>query len=245
MSGGVGGVLGPKGLNKRLLKEFADAQSDPMKRVGIYFSFNEANIMKTKAMIFGPEDTPYAHCPLVFEIQFGTTYPFDPPKVTILTSDGVTRFHPNLYIDGKVCLSILGTWSGPKWSPIMTVSTLLSSIQSLLEKNPIVNEPGYEKLTLEGSERARNYAELVRYRLLLLTIKDYIAWKRADTPVAWRCFEDVIEDRKDALLEKYREALTVGEREGEKELKDVPYTMRGRTNWSSLRAMLQNSASPV
>jgi hypothetical protein len=27
------------------------------------------------------------------------------------------RFNPNLYSDGKVCLSLLGTWSGPGWIP--------------------------------------------------------------------------------------------------------------------------------
>ena len=40
-------------------------------------------------------------------------YPFEPPKVLILTVDGRTRINPNLYANGKVCLSILGTWSGP------------------------------------------------------------------------------------------------------------------------------------
>ena len=27
------------------------------------------------------------------------------------------RFNPNLYNCGKVCLSLLGTWSGPGWVP--------------------------------------------------------------------------------------------------------------------------------
>jgi hypothetical protein len=35
------------------------------------------------------------------------------------------RFNPNLYINGKVCLSLLGTWSGPSWNP--KTSTLLQA----------------------------------------------------------------------------------------------------------------------
>lgn len=37
------------------------------------------------------------------------------------TGGGVARFNPNLYADGKVCLSLLGTWHGgdesEKWRP--------------------------------------------------------------------------------------------------------------------------------
>ena len=38
---------------------------------------------------------------------------------------------------GKVCLSILGTWAGPKWTSIMDITTVLLTIQSLLDKNPL------------------------------------------------------------------------------------------------------------
>lgn len=36
-----------------------------------------------------------------------------PPVVKLVTTGGGTvRFNPNLYNDGKVCLSLLGTWHG-------------------------------------------------------------------------------------------------------------------------------------
>jgi hypothetical protein len=40
------------------------------------------------------------------------------------------RLNPNLYHDGKVCLSLLGTWSGPGWVPGQ--STLLQVDEGLL-----------------------------------------------------------------------------------------------------------------
>ena len=39
-------------------------------------------------------------------------------QVTFLTTGcGTVRFNPNLYADGKVCLSLLGTYDGPRWTP--------------------------------------------------------------------------------------------------------------------------------
>jgi ubiquitin-protein ligase len=136
-----------------------------MRASGIYYWADEADIRTGKALIVGPEGTPYAHCPLLFSFRLPDDYPFNPPNVQILTTDHTTRFHPNLYVEGKVCLSILGTWNGPKWSAVMSISTVLSSIQSLLEANPIVNEPGYEKLS-SGEPRAKAYAEFVQARLM-------------------------------------------------------------------------------
>ena len=59
------------------------------------------------------------------------------------TGGGKVRFNPNLYRDGKVCLSILGTWAGPGWSPAQSLSSVLLSIQSLMNARPYHNEPGH------------------------------------------------------------------------------------------------------
>jgi len=75
-------------------------------------------------LIIGPADTPYANGCFLFDIFLPTNYPSAPPTVHFLTTGGGRiRFNPNLYECGKVCLSLLGTWSGPSWDP--THSTLL------------------------------------------------------------------------------------------------------------------------
>ena len=62
-----------------------------------------------RALIFGPEDTPCANGCFVFDICL-ENYPYQPPKVQFLTTGGGKyRFNPNLYKDGKDCLSLLGT----------------------------------------------------------------------------------------------------------------------------------------
>ncbi|KAG7342116.1 ubiquitin-conjugating enzyme [Nitzschia inconspicua] len=75
------------------------------------------------------------------------SYPTHPPKMQLLTTGGGTvRFSPNLYADGKVCLSLLGTWSGPKWNPLhSSILQVLMSIQGLIlgVQNPYYLEPGH------------------------------------------------------------------------------------------------------
>ena len=64
----------------------------------------------------------------------------------LLTIEKDVRFNPNLYEDGKVCLSILGTWAGPGWTPVMNIRLVLDSIRSLMGAFPVQNEPSYETI---------------------------------------------------------------------------------------------------
>jgi hypothetical protein len=77
-------------------------------------------------------------------MRFPDNYPFEPPQATYLTNDGRTRFNPNLYKNGKVCLSLLNTWQGEPWSGIQSLSSILQAIQTaVLNQEPLRNEPGY------------------------------------------------------------------------------------------------------
>jgi ubiquitin-protein ligase len=231
-------------LSKRIPKEVSDAQADSMRSSGIYYWADEADMRRGKALIIGPEGTPYAHCPLLFSFTLPDDYPFNPPAVQIMTSDAATRFHPNLYVQGKVCLSILGTWSGPKWSAVMSISTVLSSIQSLLEPNPIVNEPGYEKLTL-GDPRALAYAEYVRARLVELSVADLLRWKAGATPPAWREFQEELDRIGDGLLAKLKETVSAGAVAaavaGEQMYASTFYGMSGKTRWCELLKRMEGA----
>jgi len=97
------------------------------------------------ALLSGPEDTPYESALFLLKALFPIEYPLEPPKVRwCTTSGGAVRFGPNLYANGKVCLSILGTWQGPSWQPSQNLSTVLLSIQSLMGVDAARNEPGRE-----------------------------------------------------------------------------------------------------
>ena len=79
---------------------------------------------------------------------------------------GKVRFNPNLYAEGKVCLSLLGTWQGPGWDAnTSTLLQVLVSIQSLIfVERPWFNEPGYEKTegTPQGDAQSEAYNAQVR-----------------------------------------------------------------------------------
>ncbi|CDF34375.1 unnamed protein product [Chondrus crispus] len=109
-----------------------------------------------KACIFGSDDTPYDSGAFVFDIFLPLEYPYVPPKFQLLTTGGGSvRFNPNLYSSGKVCLSLLGTWSGPSWTSASTILQVLVSIQSLiLVPDPFFNEPGFESMV--GTEGGKN-----------------------------------------------------------------------------------------
>lgn len=119
-----------------------------------------------RAVIFGPEETPYDSGAFVFDIWLPMEYPTVPPKFRLLTTGaGRIRFNPNLYNNGKVCLSLLGTWSGPSWTSMSTILQVLVSIQSLiLVPDPYFNEPGYERQmgTVTGQQQSARYNERVR-----------------------------------------------------------------------------------
>jgi ubiquitin-conjugating enzyme E2 Z len=219
-------------LSKRVPKEIAAVQT--MRAVGIYYWSHEGDMRKGRALIIGPEDTPYAFCPLLFDIVLPDDYPFSPPKVTFVTSDGVTRFHPNLYVAGKVCLSILGTWSGPSWASIMSLSTVLLSIQSLLDNNPITNEPGWEKYTLADA-KAANYADWVQHQLIVLSYKNLLQWK---TYPPWLEFRDVLETEAPKVIEKLNDIIRTKAAKGEMAYDSLPYSMNGKTQWKMIASKI-------
>ena len=128
---------------KRIInKDIKEIHKNSLDKQGIFIEFNEDNLLEAKAMIVGPEDSVYEGGVLFFKIFFPKNYPYAPPDVCYIARNRV-RIHPNLYTrhhptgHGKVCLSILGTWSGPKWTSVMDTSTVLLTIQSLLDKKPL------------------------------------------------------------------------------------------------------------
>ncbi|KAL1485801.1 hypothetical protein MTO96_009516 [Rhipicephalus appendiculatus] len=96
-------------------------------------------------------------------------YPIQPPRVRLMTTDGGrVRFNPNLYNNGKVCLSILGTWVGPAWSPAQCIASVLVSIQSLMTENPYYNEPGYESERWPGE--AARYNTIIQHETIRVAV---------------------------------------------------------------------------
>lgn len=140
----------------------------------IYYKHDENNILTGYALIIGPEKTPYNFGNYLFKFDFPENYPYSPPKLTYLSNDGYTRFNPNLYINGKVCLSILNTWKGESWTSCQTISSILLILSSILTEKPLKNEPGIDETN--NLKNIENYSLIIKYKnidyAILKQIKD-------------------------------------------------------------------------
>ncbi|EJD51869.1 hypothetical protein AURDEDRAFT_181457 [Auricularia subglabra TFB-10046 SS5] len=116
---------------------------------GIWVRVDDVRNDAIKIMIAGPEGTPYESGLFEFDCFMPLRYPHEPPQMHLRTTgNGTVRFNPNLYNNGKVCLSLLGTWQGgpeEQWRPgKSTLLQVLVSIQSMIFVDlPYFNEPGH------------------------------------------------------------------------------------------------------
>ncbi|GAA5952038.1 hypothetical protein JCM10213_005346 [Rhodosporidiobolus nylandii] len=117
---------------------------------GIWVRVDEARVDVLKVLIAGPTDSPYAGGLFEFDIFVPLEYPNKSPSCWLRTTgNNKCRYNPNLYDSGKVCLSLLGTWSGTPeemWQPgKSTILQVLLSITSMIlgTNFPFYNEPGF------------------------------------------------------------------------------------------------------
>lgn len=115
---------------KRIQNELKDIQRDSTSTCSA--GPEGDNIYKWSAVIFGPSDSPYAGGTFKLTIEFPEDYPFRPPHVLFITK----VYHPNISSSGSICLDILKD----KWSPALSISKVLLSIESLLT-DPNPNDP--------------------------------------------------------------------------------------------------------
>jgi ubiquitin-conjugating enzyme E2 Z len=160
------GVFVSKDAMRRIISDIKEIHKNPLNSHGIYYQHDETDMLKGRALIIGPADTPYEDGFYLFKFQFPSNYPHAPPKVDFCTGDGYTRFNPNLYRTGKVCLSILNTWKGEPWSGCQTISSVLLAICTILNNEPLLNEPGVTKLHPDYE----NYNEIIKYKNIEVAI---------------------------------------------------------------------------
>ncbi|ETN36566.1 uncharacterized protein HMPREF1541_08844 [Cyphellophora europaea CBS 101466] len=133
----------------------------------IYVRTYDSRLDLLRCLIIGPPDTPYEDAPFLVDLYLGPKFPDEPPIAHFHSwTSGLGRINPNLYEEGKICLSLLGTWpgkeSGEGWSKDATILQLLVSLQGLvMVRNPFFNEAGFEGYEQEGGYRleAAQYAE--------------------------------------------------------------------------------------
>lgn len=140
---------------------------------GILVRTWESRLDLLRVLIVGPIDTPYEYAPFLIDLHLGTNFPTQAPEAYFHSwTNGTGPVNPNLYEDGKICLSLLGTWHADErnenWSPAKsTILQILVSLMGLvLVKEPYYNEAGYEvrQGTEETALSSAFYSEKAYFR---------------------------------------------------------------------------------
>jgi ubiquitin-conjugating enzyme (huntingtin interacting protein 2) len=155
---------------KRLKRELLSIQqeSDDVKKQ-MRIEVEDEDMSQVTAFLSGPPDSPYAGGTFKIQILLPKTYPFDPPAVNFVTK----VWHPNISLsDGYVCLDTLST----KWSPALTLQTLLWTLQALLNE-PCARDP----LNLEVALQMRSSHPLYEKTAVFWT-KEYACETSSDGP---------------------------------------------------------------
>lgn len=107
---------------------------------------DDNDMFKWSVIFEGPEDTLYEGGYFKAELRFPDDYPNNPPEMKFISK----MWHPNIYPDGKVCISILhapGTdqmnsqeLAEERWRPILGVESVLISVISMLN-DPNIESP--------------------------------------------------------------------------------------------------------
>ncbi|KAI8999413.1 ubiquitin-conjugating enzyme/RWD-like protein [Gaertneriomyces semiglobifer] len=145
------------GDTRRIQKEIRQVLADKEARLSVELVGDSFNHLR--GTIYGPADTPYAGGTFYIDIQMPHDYPFKPPKMKFLTK----LYHPNISSQtGAICLDILKD----EWSPVLTLKTVLLSLQALLcdpvpdnpqdaevAKHYMSNRPDYERTAKEWTRK--------------------------------------------------------------------------------------------
>lgn len=116
---------------------FTDLAKNPIDLVSVGL-VDESNVYEWEIMIMGPDGTPYEGGFFKARLTFPKDFPNMPPTMTFMSE----MWHPNVYPDGKVCISILHPpgedefnqqeSAEERWRPILGVEQILVSVISML-----------------------------------------------------------------------------------------------------------------
>lgn len=222
----------------RLISDIRYIRKNSLHSEGIYYMHDDEEMLKGYVMIIGPSDTPYENGLFFFDVTFPHNYPHSPPSFTYLTNDGKTRFNPNLYRSGKVCLSILNTWHGEQWTSCQTLSSVLLTLVTIFNDNPLMNEPGIT----DTSKEIPDYNKIISYKKYETSIYNLVLRYNTDRlKTCEECFRDEIvahiKQNKKHMLE------SITKMRGDYDIESVStnmYQMKMQLDYNNLYTKIKN-----
>jgi ubiquitin-conjugating enzyme E2 M len=118
------------------------------KGLKIDFYNGKEDLMNFKIEVY-PDDGIYRGGKFIFDVKVPKAYPHEPPKVLCET----TVFHPNIDMEGHVCLNILRE----DWKPVLTISSVIMGLQFLMLE-PNADDPLNKEVGGRAQPRAAHAA---------------------------------------------------------------------------------------
>lgn len=128
---------------RRLLKDLKELQNT--KNRTVFASPLDEDILTWAAIIVGPKETPFENATFSMSMEFDESYPSNAPNCQFISK----VFHPNIYTNGELCLDILNKG----WSPNYSITTVLMSVQSMLNDPNIKSPANLEAANLYENDR--------------------------------------------------------------------------------------------
>lgn len=150
---------------KLLANQYRSILADPVEGFTVEL-LDEASLYEWKVYIEGPKDTCYEGGVFQLQLSFPKDYPMSPPTLKFLSD----FWHPNVYNDGKVCMSILhppgedamsGELAEERWLPTQSVTTIVLSLMSLLN-DPNCSSPANVDASVEWRRNRDSYVAKCR-----------------------------------------------------------------------------------
>jgi len=150
--------------SKMLSKELMRLEKDPVP--GFTVEPASDDLFVWTVGLYGAPGTIYEGGYFKAKMKFPETYPMDPPSM-VMTQP---MWHPNIYEDGRLCISILhppgddamsGELASERWNPTQSVTTVLLSVISMLSE-PNISSPANVDASVMYRNKLDEYNKIVR-----------------------------------------------------------------------------------
>eukprot|EP00946_MAST-07B_sp_MAST-7B-sp1_P001482 g1482.t1 len=150
---------------KRLMLEYKQMTENPPAGV-IAGLISEEDPYRWECLLMGPDDSELEGGCFRAVIDIPRTYPLNPPKMRFTSK----MWHPNIYPDGRVCISILHApgqdqfgyeREEERWSPIQSIDKIILSVLSILA-DPNDESPANIDAAKMWREDRASYIKIVR-----------------------------------------------------------------------------------
>ncbi|XP_016374712.1 ubiquitin-conjugating enzyme E2 R2-like [Sinocyclocheilus rhinocerous] len=212
---------------KALMLEMKSLQEEPVEGFKITL-VDEADLYNWEVAIFGPPNTHYEGGYFKARIKFPIDYPYSPPTFRFLTK----MWHPNIYENGDVCISILhppvddpqsGELPSERWNPTQNVRTILLSVISLLNEPNTFSPANVDASVMyrkwrDSKGKDREYAEIIRKQVLATKAEAERDGVKVPTTLAEYCVRTrapVLDEGSDLLYDDYYDDEDLEDEDGE------------------------------